>query len=286
MSKKIAILTDSSAGFTTAEIKQLGIHVIPLHIILNNEVDILDTEEETTKHNFYEVVQTGTTKTSQVSTGELMVKYDEILKIYDEIIHYPIAEKLSSQYATAYLLSQDEKYRGKVHVVRNHTAAFALKTLIIYANKLTKQKLSVEEIIAKTNELEQKTYMAMIPGSLDRLSKGGRVGKVLLSLINLFKIKILIQWGEHPKKIASSRTLNNLIETLVETLEKFKKTVKINFQLFVLKTSECASEVWDNVTQKLNELKVNYQTENLANIFVAHAGLNTIAFVAVPKIKY
>ncbi|GAA6238681.1 MAG: DegV family protein [Spiroplasma phoeniceum] len=285
MSKKIAILTDSSAGFTTAEIKQLGIHVIPLHIILNNEVDILDTEEETTKHNFYEVVQTGTTKTSQASTGELMVKYDEILKTYDEIIHYPIAEKLSSQYATAYLLSQDEKYRGKVHVVRNHTAAFALKTLIIYANELTKQNLSVEEIIAKTNELEQKTYMAMIPGSLDRLSKGGRVGKVLLSLINLFKIKILIQWGEHPKKIASSRTLNNLIETLVETLEKFKKTVKINFQLFVLKTSECASKVWDNVTQKLNELKVNYHTENLANIFVAHAGLNTIAFVAVPQIK-
>lgn len=285
MSKKIAILTDSSAGFITAEIKQLGIHVIPLHIILNNEVDILDTEVETTKHNFYEVVKTGTTKTSQASTGELMVKYDEILKTYDEIIHYPIAEKLSSQYATAYLLSQDEKYRGKVHVVRNHTAAFALKALIIYANELTKQKLSVEEIITKTNELEQKTYMAMIPGSLDRLSKGGRVGKVLLSLINLFKIKILIQWGEHPKKIASSRILNNLIETLVETWEKFKKIFKINFQLFVLKTSECTSKVWDNVTQKLNELKVNYHTENLANIFVAHAGLNTIAFVAVPQIK-
>ncbi|UZQ29917.1 MAG: DegV family protein [Spiroplasma phoeniceum] len=285
MNKKIAILTDSSAGFTTAEIKQLGIHVIPLHIILNNEVDILDTEEEITKHNFYEVIQTGTTKTSQASTGELMVKYDKILKTYDEIIHYPIAEKLSSQYATAYLLSQDEKYREKVHVVRNHTAAFALKTLIIYANELTKQKLSVEEIITKTNELEQKTYMAMIPDSLDRLSKGGRVGKVLLSLINLFKIKILIQWGEHPKKIASSRTLNNLIETLVEAWEKFKKTFKINFQLFVLKTSECASKVWDNVTQKLNELKVNYHTENLANIFVAHAGLNTIAFVAVPRIK-
>ncbi|PQP77973.1 fatty acid-binding protein DegV [Spiroplasma sp. ChiS] len=284
MSKKIAILTDSSAGFTTAEIKQLGIHVIPLHIILNNEIDILDTEEETTKHNFYEVVQTGTTKTSQASTGELMVKYDEILKKYNEIIHYPIAEKLSSQYATAYVLSQDEKYRGKVHVVRNHTAAFALKTLIIYANELTKQNLSVKEIITKTNELEQKTYMAMIPGSLDRLSKGGRVEKVLLSLINLFKIKILIQWGEYPKKIGSSRTLNNLIETLVETWEKFKKTVKINFQLFVLKTSECASKVWDNVTQKLNELKVNYHTENLANIFVAHAGLNTIAFIAVPQI--
>jgi DegV family protein with EDD domain len=285
MSKKIAILTDSSADFTTAEIKQLGIHVIPLHIILNGEVDILDTEEETTKHNFYEVVQTGITKTSQASTGELIVKYDDILKTYDEIIHYPIAEKLSSQYATAYLLSQDKKYRGKVHVVRNHTAAFALKTLIIYANELTKQNLSVEEIIAKTNELEQKTYMAMIPGSLDRLSKGGRVGKILLSLINLFKIKILIQWGEHPNKIASSRTLNNLIETLVETWEKFKKTIEINFQLFVLKTNECASKVWNNVTQKLNELKVNYYTENLANIFVAHAGLNTIAFVAVPQIK-
>ncbi|WP_374695908.1 DegV family protein [Spiroplasma endosymbiont of Polydrusus formosus] len=285
MSKKIAILTDSSAGFTTAEIKQFGIHVIPLHIILNNETDILDTEKETTKYNFYEIVKTGTTKTSQASTGELMEKYDEILKKYDKIIHYPIDEKLSSQYATAYTLSQNEAYLCRVHVVCNHTAAFALKALVIYANELTKQNLSVKGIIAKTSALEKKTYMAMIPGSLDRLSKGGRVGKVLLSLINIFKIKILIQWGEHPKKITSSRTLNNLIETLVETWEKFKKTAKLNFQLFILKTSACNNKVWDNVTQKLDELKVTYQTENLANIFVAHAGLNTIAFVAIPQIK-
>ncbi|WP_419334454.1 DegV family protein [Spiroplasma endosymbiont of Sarcophaga variegata] len=285
MNKKIAILTDSSAGFTTAEIKELGIHVIPLHIILNNEIDILDTKEEIKKYHFYNIVKTGTTKTSQASTGELMAKWDEILETYDEIIHYPIAEKLSSQYATAYTLSQDKQYLGKVHVVRNHTAAFALKTLIIYANELTKQNFTVKEIIAKTNALEQKTYMAMIPGSLERLSKGGRVGKVLLSLINLFKIKILIQWGEYPKKIASSRTLNNLIEALVETWDKFKKTVKEKFQLFVLKTDQCADKVWDNVTQKLNELKVDYHTEQLANIFVAHAGLDTIAFVAIPENK-
>lgn len=201
MNKKIAILTDSSAGFTTAEIKKLGIHVIPLHIILNNETDILDTKEEIKKYHFYKIVKTGTIKTSQASTGELMAKYDEILKTYDEIIHYPIAEKLSSQYATAYTLSQDKQYLGKVHLVRNHTAAFALKTLVIYANELAKQNLTVKEIITKTNALEQKTYMAMIPGNLERLSKGGRVGKVLLSLINLFKIKILIQWGEYPKKL-------------------------------------------------------------------------------------
>lgn len=285
MKKKIAILTDSSSGFTTEEIKELDIHVIPLHIILNNEIDILDTDEETIKHNFYEIVHTGITKTSQSSTGELIIKYDEILKKYDEIIHYPIAEKLSSQYATAYILSKNEKYRGKVHVVRNHTAAFALKKLIIYANELTKQNLNVQEIIAKTNIFEKKTYMAMIPDNLDRLSKGGRVGKVLLSLINLFKIKILIQWGEYPKKIASSRTLNNLIETLIETWEKFKKTIKVNFKLFVLKTNKCTNKVWDNVTQKLDELKVNYNTEKLANIFVAHAGLNTIAFIAIPEFK-
>lgn len=284
MNKKIAILTDSSAGFTTTEIKKLGIYVIPLHIILNNEIDILDTEEEIIKHNFYKIVETGITKTSQASIGELINKYNEILKTYDEIIHYPIAEKLSSQYENAYILSQNKKYYGKVHVVKNHTAAFALKSLIIYANKLKKQNLNVKEIINKTNELEKKTYMAMIPDNLERLSKGGRVGKVLLSLINIFKIKILIQWGEYPKKIATSRTLNNLIKILIEIWEKNIKTLKINFKLFILKTSKCTDKIWNNVVQKLNELKINYYIENLANVFVAHTGLNTIAFVAIPQI--
>ncbi|AGM25445.1 DegV family protein [Spiroplasma chrysopicola] len=285
MSKKIAILTDSSAGFTDKEAKKYGIFVLPLHIILDNEIDIYDTDENREKFNFIETVRSGITKTSQASNGELMQKYDEILKDYDEIIHYPIAEKLSSQYATAYTISQEEDYKGKVHVVRNHTAAFALKQLVIYAQSLVAENKTVEEIISKTNEFEKESYMAMIPGSVDRLAKGGRVGKILISLISLLKIKVLIQWGETPKKIGTSRTINSLIETLVESFKNFASKVKETYQIFVLKTAECSPKIWDLTVQKLSELNVSYKIEDIAPIFLAHAGLDTIAVIALPQ-KY
>lgn len=283
MGSKIAIITDSSAGFTIEEAKKHNINIIPLHIILNNETDILDTEKEAKNHNFYDVVKTGITKTSQASTGEICEVWDKLLKSHDEIIHYPIAEKLSSQYSSAYMLSQDEKYLGKVHVVRNHTAAYALKRLTIYAQKLAKTGISCEEIIKKTTDYENKIFMAMIPGSLDRLASGGRVGKILLSLISLLKIKILLQWGENPKKIASSRTVSSLIESFIDISKKFTTKFKEKYNLFVLKTSECSPKIWDVLVKNLDNAKIEYQTEELPNVFVAHAGLDTIAFVVLPE---
>jgi fatty acid-binding protein DegV len=60
--------------------------------LLNNEKDVIDTDEETSANNFYEIVKTGITKTSQAAPGEVMKMYNELLKKYDELIHYPIAE--------------------------------------------------------------------------------------------------------------------------------------------------------------------------------------------------
>ncbi|AHF58216.1 DegV family protein [Spiroplasma eriocheiris] len=285
MSKKIAILTDSSAGFTEEEIKKYQIHVLPLHIILNGETDILDNEQEVAANNFYEVVRTGITKTSQASTGEVINMYQELLKTHDEIIHYPIAEKLSSQYSTAYMIAQDDEFKEKVNVVRNHTAAYSLKQLVILAKDLADKGMDSKDIIAETTKFENSTLMAMIPGSLDRLSSGGRVKKVLLSLINLLKIKILLQWGENPKKVASSRTINSLVESFIDLLKNFTKKVKLKYELFVLKTSECSAKVWDAIVGVLNEHKINYHVEKLPNVFVAHAGLDTVAFVTIPELN-
>lgn len=283
--QKIAILTDSSSGINTKESKKYKIYILPLHIILNNKIDILDSDQIISDNFFYKKIKSSNIKTSQANLNEITNIYNKILKKYDYIIHYPIAEKLSNQYYTAYMISQNIQYKNKVYVVKNHTAAFSLKRLVFYANQLAKQGKTIKEILDATLEFEKSTLMALIPGNIYQLMMGGRVKKLLLNVITIFKIKILIQWSENPKKIASSRKIKLLIENFVKLLQNFQKNIKYKYQLFILKTTECTSKIWNIVINVLENEKILYQIEKLPNIFVAHAGLDTIAFVTIPLIN-
>ena len=57
MDKKIAVVTDSNSGITQEEAKQLGIRVLPMPFMINEETffeDITLTQEE-----FYEKLESG-----------------------------------------------------------------------------------------------------------------------------------------------------------------------------------------------------------------------------------
>lgn len=113
---KVAIITDSNSGITQAEAKELGIFVLPMPFMINDETyfeDISLTQEE-----FYEKLASGANIcTSQPSPESVMDLWNEILKDYDEIVHIPMSSGLSGSCQSAMMLAED--YDGKVAVVNN-----------------------------------------------------------------------------------------------------------------------------------------------------------------------
>ena len=83
LDKKVAVITDSNSGITQAQAKELGIRVLPMPFMINEETffeDITLTQEE-----FYEKLEGGAdVVTSQPSPEAVMELWREVLKEYDE----------------------------------------------------------------------------------------------------------------------------------------------------------------------------------------------------------
>ena len=113
---KIAIVTDSNSGITQKEAKELGIFVVPMPFLIDEQEcyeDITLTQEEF----YHKLAGNATVSTSQPSMERLMKMWDRVLEEYDELIYIPMSSGLSGSCQTASMLAQD--YDGKVKVVDN-----------------------------------------------------------------------------------------------------------------------------------------------------------------------
>ena len=84
MAQKIAIVTDSNSGITQAQAKELGIYVLPMPFMINNETyyeDITLTQDE-----FYRRLAEGADViTSQPTPESVMNLWDKVLEEHDEL---------------------------------------------------------------------------------------------------------------------------------------------------------------------------------------------------------
>ncbi len=113
---KVAVVTDSNSGISQKEAKELGIFIVPMPFLIDDEEyfeDINLTQEE-----FYKKLISGAeVSTSQPSANSLAEIWENALKQYDEIVHIPMSGGLSASVETAKHIA--EQYDGKVQVVDN-----------------------------------------------------------------------------------------------------------------------------------------------------------------------
>ncbi|AVN63969.1 6-phosphogluconate dehydratase [Mesoplasma florum] len=282
---KIVILLDSSGTNQSEKIKNKNIEVLPLHFTFPNGTDMLDTPKEVNEKGIIKLISEGVDiKTSQASPGEVENKYDELLKTYDHIYHIPITGNLSSMLQTAMMVSRDDKYIGKVTVYENlNIAAQAIEQTALYIFKLLEEgKITTpEEITESIKEYEKEMYIAIVPGDLKRLTSGGRGKKAVTTVLNILKTKVLIKWEAEPKKEAMGRTIHSIMDKVTKVYhEKYSK----GFEMVFIRTSLTSSKIYEAARNALVESKINFSEELVPNIYTAHAGVDTIAFIITKKI--
>ena len=112
----VAIVTDSNSGITQAAAKELGVYVLPMPFMINEETFFEDID--LSQEEFYEKLSSGANiGTSQPSPESVMKLWDGLLRDYDEIVHIPMSSGLSGSCQSALILAED--YQGRVQVVNN-----------------------------------------------------------------------------------------------------------------------------------------------------------------------
>lgn len=288
MAQKIAIVTDSNSGITQAQAKELGIYVLPMPFMINNETyyeDITLTQEE-----FYRRLAEGAEViTSQPTPESVMNLWDELLQDYDEIVHIPMSSGLSGSCQSAIMLAQD--YEGKVEVVNNQRISVTQRQSALDALQLSKQGMNARQI---KDFLEQDKFNSSIYIMLDTLyylKKGGRITPAAAALGTILRLKPVLQiQGDKLDAFAKARTVSQgksiMINAIRSDMEKrFGGATPDNIWLQIAYSydREAALQLKEEVQAQFPGFEIHVDPLSLS--VACHIGPGSLAVACCKKIK-
>ena len=204
-------------GITQNCAKALGISVLPMPFYINDKLfyeDITLTQEEFYRH----LEDDAEIHTSMPVVGEVLDRWDSLLKDYDEVVYIPMSSGLSSSCATAKTLAED--YDGRVQVVDNQRISVTQRQSVLDAVRLAElgyDAAGIKEYLEKT-KFDSSIYI-YVP-TLKYLKKGGRVTPAAAALGTLLRIKPVLQiQGEKLDAFAKCRTMKASKTTMLKAIE-------------------------------------------------------------------
>lgn len=183
----IRIVTDSVSDLPEQFIKELDITVLPLTVNFNDGsyrdgVD-LSVEEFYKKMSESETLPT----TSQVTPGNFLNIFEEIVGQGDEILAILMSSELSGTYNAA-ILAKEMLGKGTVEIIDSRGVTFGYGLFVIEAARMVKNGHTMEEIKRRVLEMRDNIEYKFIVDTLENLYKGGRLsatGAIVGKLLNI-----------------------------------------------------------------------------------------------------
>lgn len=214
---KVRIITDSNSGITQEEGKKLGIFVIPMPIMINEQE--YEDEISLSQDQFYQMLKDDpTVSTSCPSPGYLTNLWDEQLKEAESIVYIPMSSGLSSTCDNAKRLAAD--YDGKVQVVDNQRISVTQKMSVFEAASLAKDGKSAIEIRQYLEASKDKASIYICVDTLKYLKKGGRISTTAAALGTMLRIKpILSSRGGRFEKTAVAMSMGQAKKRMIQQIK-------------------------------------------------------------------
>jgi DegV family protein with EDD domain len=191
---RIAWITDSTSCITQEEAKELGIHIIPVSVIMEDKIykdgiDITPDEFYAKLENVSELP-----KTSQPTVGEFSDFYEVLKHNYDCGIAIHVSEKFSGTINGSRLGAEMADF--PVHIVDSKILSESMKQLLLKGKKLEEEGREAEDIAAMLRETADHVKGYVCIGSLEQLRKGGRLSGASFLVGNLLQIKPILTFDD------------------------------------------------------------------------------------------
>lgn len=215
--KSIAIVTDSNCGMSPAQVKDLGIYMLPMPFFIDDKEYLEDIDMNQSEF-FQHLEQNPGCKvsTSQPTPESVTTLWDKLLKDYDEIVHIPMSSGLSSSMQTARMLAED--YDGRVRVVNNQRISGTLRYSAIEAIQQAKNGLSADEIGTWLEKTRFDSSIYITVATLKYLKQGGRITPAAIGTMLRLKPVLQIQ-GEKLDAFSKARTMTQAKNTMTKAIK-------------------------------------------------------------------
>mgnify|MGYP001016724876 FL=1 len=238
---KIKIVTDSSITIEPQVVEDLEITIVPLSVMVDG---VVYSDADLKEGEFLRLMQSSKNlpKTSQPPVGVFAEIFETLGETADKIISIHMSHALSGTVEAARqgatLANVD------VTVIDSSFTDQALKFQVVEAAKLAKAGADLEDILAKIEEVREKTELYIGVSTLENLVKGGRIGRVTGLLSSLLNIRVVMQMKQHElQPIVKGRgvkTFKKWVNDLAVSL-KDKKVAEIGISY--AGTAELANEM-------------------------------------------
>ena len=217
---KVAIITDSTAFVSPNLIEGLPVHIVPLHINWNghNYEDGIDIHPP----EFFErlKIEKELPKTSQITTQEFVSLYKKLLDQGYEILSIHISSKISGTFNAAYQAIK-ELATNKINLVDSLTGAAAMAFMVLHSARAAVNGASLKECTEIAENVRQNSDIYFVPGSLEFLYRGGRIGGAASFLGSVLQIKPILKTREGIiDAVERVRTMGRAMQRVIELVSQ------------------------------------------------------------------
>lgn len=287
--KKIAIITDSSAGIKNQEYK--NVYVLPLAVNVleknqNNKSNLVSYKDGVDCDNAKIIKMLKNKKytitTSQASLGEIMNILDPIYNKYDEFYALPITSSTSGSENAWKIVANDH---NKLHVIHQHMGGPMLQWFINdYLKMIEKCELNSKTIEQYNINAKNKIIGGMIVEDVRQLAAGGRVKTLTAFMLNILNIKVNISLDDKGMNFIKTaltyrKSIDCIFKYFANKISNFD-VKNIAEVMFIRNTNETKQKQIDQainyVKDKLSGLNIKYLYKIMPSVLTTHAGNNSL----------
>ena len=268
----IKIVTDSSITIEPEVVKEYGITIVPLSVMVDG---VLYSDSELGEGDFLRLMQSSKNlpKTSQPPVGVFAEIYEDLALDGSHIVSIHMSHALSGTVEAA---RQGATLSGaEVTVIDSGFTDQAMKFQVVEAAKLAKEGADLDTILARIEEVKEKTELYIGVSTLENLVKGGRIGRVTGLLSSLLNIRVVMEMKDHQlEPIVKGRGNKTFKKWLDELVEKLSHSKVAEIGISYAGTPEWANEMKAQLQSLVEKAIPVLET---GSIIQTHTGENAFA---------
>ncbi len=222
MSRKIKIITDTTADMQPDAAKAYDISIMPFTITFGNEI-YKDGQNITVDELYKKVEETGVyPKTAAINIQEY---YDEFKPWLDrgyDIIYMTISSKSSSAMNNAILAARQLGAEDRVHIIDSKHLAMSIADILIQIGDDINAGYEIDEIIKRAEEKRDRMQTMFVISTLTFLNKGGRCSNMAAFFGKMLKFHPVVWMNDGAIEIYKIKAgkVTKAVDAMFEQLEK------------------------------------------------------------------
>jgi len=271
---KVAVVTDSIADIPSNLQDDLQVHLIPVNLLVDgvNYLDKVTLSSDT----FYEILKDAKSVSSAAPSVKAIERSLDFLNDhYDDILVISVASKLSGTFNT---FVQAAKNRPKVKVFDSRQNSGAQGILVYEASKMAKKGDSIDQIIARLDDLANRTKIFVSLDTLKYMIRQGRISKIKGLAAKVLNMKPIISLAKDGSGMIQDKAFS-LKGTEKKILGLLAKRKLLSYAVVHAGAEERAIALGKQIESKFGMAPEYVST--ISPIVAMNAGIGAVAVAAI-----